>query len=125
MEWELETSPGAGDFTKFNGTVENVYQELLKINPNYEKELAAHISQPENNKTLDKRTDFSTSKYICNGRWRGAPTPEIRKGISYLRNLRGRPHLGPGPGKCSRVSCSWNSAIMWCNDVSAALYTGM
>jgi len=27
------------------------------------------------------------------------------------------PANGPGPGACGRVSCSWNSAIYWCNDV--------
>jgi hypothetical protein len=42
----------------------------------------------------------------------------IKEGVNYLRGVPGRPWLAAGPGKCARVSCSWNSAIWWCNDVS-------
>ncbi|KAL2813072.1 hypothetical protein BDW59DRAFT_167617 [Aspergillus cavernicola] len=38
------------------------------------------------------------------------------EGIMYLEDVDGRPTEGPGPGECSRVSCSWDSAIWWCND---------
>jgi hypothetical protein len=42
----------------------------------------------------------------------------IINGIEYLGKVRGVPTNGPGPGNCGRVSCSSNSAIWWCNDVS-------
>jgi hypothetical protein len=125
MEWEVEPCPEAGEFIRLNGTVEKVYRELLKVNPNYEQELAAFVSKHESNNHLGKRTDFSTSRYFCNDRWKGASTGDVRNGIKYLRSLSGRPHLGPGPGRCRLVSCSQNSAIIWCNDVSAASHTGM
>lgn len=100
---------------KLNGTIESIHEQLLAINPNYEAEFAA---LPQDSGSLDKRTDFSTSKYTCFGRWRGADSAQIQKGIDYLRKVPGKPTNGPGPGNCGRVSCSWNSAITWCNDVS-------
>lgn len=116
MKWDLETTPGSGVLTTFEGTIEKVYAEILKINPNYDQEfdaLAAN-SEPEQS-SVEKRTDFSTSRYKCRGKWRGAVTGEIKKGIDYLRRVGGKPRLDSG--KCSRVSCSWNAAIWWCNDV--------
>lgn len=43
----------------------------------------------------------------------------IEDGIDYLRHVPFQPTNGPGPGNCGRVSCSWNAAIWWCNDVSS------
>ncbi|KAK4449043.1 hypothetical protein QBC34DRAFT_380525 [Podospora aff. communis PSN243] len=45
-----------------------------------------------------------------------ASVAAIRDGVSYLRGVPGIPTNGPGPGACGRVSCSYNSAIYWCND---------
>ncbi|KAK4172842.1 hypothetical protein QBC36DRAFT_293965 [Triangularia setosa] len=38
-------------------------------------------------------------------------------GIMYLARLSGTAKNGPGLQNCGRVSCSWNSAIIWCNKV--------
>ena len=45
--------------------------------------------------------------------------------IHHLTAVAGRPkqappRLGPGPGTCAQVSCSENTAVRWCNDVSGA-----
>ncbi|KUI54747.1 hypothetical protein VP1G_02007 [Cytospora mali] len=48
--------------------------------------------------------------------WREAYEYFIAEGIAYLSDLPGKPSNGPGPGECGRVSCSWSSAIWWCND---------
>lgn len=127
IEWEVQATP-SGEMIKLNGTVKSVHEQLLAINPNYEAEFAAlepeqgveHDEDLEATASGDlaKRTDFSTYKYECFGRWRGASPKYILQGIKYLRKLPGRPTNGPGPGACGRVSCSWNSAISWCNDVS-------
>ncbi|KAK4646121.1 hypothetical protein QC761_207555 [Podospora bellae-mahoneyi] len=37
----------------------------------------------------------------------------IGQGVSYLRGLSGR--ASNNPGKCGRVSCSYHTAIYWCN----------
>lgn len=39
----------------------------------------------------------------------------------YLSKVKGQPHLAAGPGLCSRVSCTMDTAIAWCNDVSFPL----
>ena len=33
-----------------------------------------------------------------------------------MKNMRGDCRGRPGPGACDRVSCSWGSAIYYCND---------
>ncbi|PHH79465.1 hypothetical protein CDD80_4692 [Ophiocordyceps camponoti-rufipedis] len=53
-----------------------------------------------------------------------ASITEIREGIAYLASLGGPPFLPKGPGSCSRVSCSWNSAIWVCNDNHDTLVIG-
>ncbi|EWZ00977.1 hypothetical protein FOYG_00683 [Fusarium oxysporum NRRL 32931] len=59
------------------------------------------------------------AEYHCGGRWPKCRTTIINQGISYLRRIKGKPRNGPGPGNCGRVSCSFNSAIWWCNDAAA------
>lgn len=67
-----------------------------------------------NNETshLHKRLDVTCNNYDQ------AISSRIKEGIRYLRGVNGKPSNGPGPGNCGRVSCSYNSAIWWCNDVS-------
>jgi hypothetical protein len=48
--------------------------------------------------------------------WTSAFTDEIKSGISFLDRIEGG--CGLDGGQCSRVSCSYNSAIWFCNDVS-------
>ncbi|KAI1082123.1 hypothetical protein F5B20DRAFT_47770 [Whalleya microplaca] len=46
----------------------------------------------------------------------------IKNGIEYLSSLpdsvlcSNQPAPSPGQGSCGRISCSYNSAIWWCND---------
>lgn len=121
-EWEVETTPG-GPRVILNGTVQQVHAKLLEINPNYDNEFAAlmNSSSEHGNSThaLETRAKFYWDKINCNGPWSVCERTKIMDGIEYLRNLFGRPRNGGGPGNCGRVSCSWNAAIWWCNDVGA------
>ena len=47
--------------------------------------------------------------------WGEAYTDDIENGIKYLN---GKGTIQIGPRSCSRISCSYNSAIFFCNDVS-------
>ncbi|RGP62433.1 hypothetical protein FSPOR_9280 [Fusarium sporotrichioides] len=119
-EWEVEITPG-GPKTILSGTVEEVHEELLQLNPDYDEEFsinstASEISQRDSGFNLVQRTDFSDAEYHCGGRWKKCKTWAVNDGISYLRRVKGKPKNGPGPGNCGRVSCSWNAAIWWCND---------
>lgn len=112
-----------------NGTIEQVHVQLLELNPNWDEDFLSDVEEEpftDNDSVtegdavlgLDRRTNFQGSKYNCYGRWAQIHAFVIRDGIRYLRGVKGKPNMGPGPGNCGRVSCSYSSAIYWCNDVS-------
>lgn len=103
-----------------NGTVQEIYAELIEINPTYDLDFAARVteastSNDDGTPRLRKRLDVTCNIYSKALRTR------IQEGITYLRGVSGRPTNGPGPGNCGRVSCSYNAAIWWCNDVSVCI----
>ena len=116
--WEVETSPG-GPTVDIPGTVQDVYAELEKVNPNFVSDFG--LEDPDNSTSvtapLESRAYYIESIH-CD--WGGdyCSGQSILDGIKYLRGVPGQPKTGPGPGNCGRVSCSYNSAIYWCNDVS-------
>ncbi|KAE8343326.1 hypothetical protein BDV24DRAFT_161763 [Aspergillus arachidicola] len=116
FSWEVETTPG-GSTVVLNGTVEQVLSQLRDINPNYDAEFAIPADEVEHpveeeatSSHLTKRGDVK-----CGG-YPKARRVHIEQGIKYLRGVPGKPQRGPGPGSCGQVSCSWSSAIWWCND---------
>ncbi|KAM6536093.1 Hypothetical protein NCS54_00473500 [Fusarium falciforme] len=128
VKWELELKPG-GEVVHLTGTVEEVYPQLLDLNPTYDQDWAGHDDEtddkgfvnPEKRESdnpasvLWKRSTFLSSNIKCNTHtW--ASCYYIRKGIEYLRKVKGKPVNDPG--KCGRVSCSYNSGIYWCNTSS-------
>ena len=122
-EWEVEVFPG-GDLRRFSGTVEEVHAQLLELNPNWDTDypggnnVDSTAAADDELTSLAKRTDFGGSQYFCRGRWAEADYMRVNEGIRYLRRIGGRPTNGAGPGNCGRVSCSYDAAIYWCNDVS-------
>ncbi|KAM5475898.1 hypothetical protein MauCBS54593_000580 [Microsporum audouinii] len=111
ITWEVKTSPN-GPTVALNGTVEEVHHQLLKINPNYEAEFG----------TIDRKKEHARDIHALGkrnvdcGRFRECSRQRIVEGIAHLYQVPGRPSNGPGPGNCGRVSCSYDSAIWWCND---------
>lgn len=119
--WEFQVMPG-GPPVVLNGTVEEVHAELLRLNPNWDSDFPQRVARSQDQDwTLEKRTDFSMANTLCDATWGSAHDGPISEGIERLERIGGVPRLGPGPGKCSRVSCSWDSAIWWCNDVGPPL----
>ena len=129
LTWEVETTPG-GPTVQLTGTVQQVHEQLLQINPHYERDfnityetpsalvaassnLASRSGHPHMNDALGKRGGHTE----CNN-YGDADYLAILDGIQYLRHVPGTPANGPGPNNCGRVSCSFQSAIWWCNDVS-------
>ena len=100
---------------KLSGTIQEVHSELLRQNPDWDTHYLTNITKES--PSLNKRA-FDVSGYFCYGRWSPCSSYRIGEGIDYLRGVKGLPTNGPGPGNCARVSCSWSSAIYWCNDVS-------
>ncbi|KAK4160029.1 hypothetical protein QBC43DRAFT_338541 [Cladorrhinum sp. PSN259] len=97
-----------------NGTVEQVHTQLLEINPNYEADFADIMAAKDAERNLTRRQQ-GIDDVFCNN-WLHADLNPIMDGIRYLHRVPGRPQNGPGFGDCGRVSCSWKSAIWWCND---------
>ncbi|GMF68816.1 unnamed protein product [Aspergillus oryzae] len=111
LSWEVQTTPG-GPKVNLNGTVQEVHEQLLAINPNYEQEFAALNADKKRELTFEKRDTVTCYQYPQ------ANHKYVESGIKYLRSVPGQPTNGPGPNNCGRVSCSYNAAIWWCNDVS-------
>ena len=126
LTWELEVDPinKPGQVTVFNGTVQNVVEQAVKINPNFLVDHGFKRPNDDDNATVvghDGNT-LSTAtvepdRHFCHGRWEPGSSAHIKDGVEYLRRISGKPGQGPGPSSCGRVSCSWDSAIWWCNDV--------
>jgi hypothetical protein len=108
LQWEIEVSPGQKHL--LNGTVQEVMAQAIAINPAFK--LVERNPANAKDSSIVKRGDK-----ICNNFPQGKKGP-LQDGVNYLRGLNGMPTNGPGPGACGRVSCSYASAIWWCNDVS-------
>lgn len=122
ITWNLETT--SGTTVNFTGTIQQVMETAkkqnidLKQNPNASSSSSIQLAQ----KGTSSDDDFHAagqSADACDV-WNQslARVDKIQDGIKYLRGVTGKPSMGPGPGNCGRVSCSWNAAIYWCNDVS-------
>ncbi|ODA79175.1 hypothetical protein RJ55_04767 [Drechmeria coniospora] len=108
--WDVQAFPDGPTLT-LNGTVQSVHDQLRAINPNYEGDFDDH--------PLEKRTDWTGAGILCDRNLFGGTRPKgYAEAIRYLRRLRGRPRMGPGPRKCGRVSCSYLTAIWLCNDTA-------
>ncbi|KAK3988489.1 hypothetical protein QBC44DRAFT_370938 [Cladorrhinum sp. PSN332] len=122
LEWELETTPG-GSKVALTGTVEEVHAKILEINPKWDEEFAPIVAEENAKADLQTRAVGDNTNKLRKRNWTvcgGYPARQnrIREGISYLRGLSGQASRGPGPRNCVRVSCSYNSAIWYCNDNS-------
>ena len=114
MQWEVQAFVD-GPKINITGTVEHVHSQLLKANPNYDVDFASFREHP----AVDTRSVEKRFGPVCGGggyNWQPADWPHILSNIDYLRTVPGKPTMGPGPGKCARVSCSYNDAVWWCND---------
>ncbi|KAJ0274912.1 hypothetical protein COL940_009072 [Colletotrichum noveboracense] len=112
-EWEVQAFPG-GETQIISGTVEQVLDELRKINPNYDEDFGIkNITESGLTDIVGPKADFEGAATVCDG-WELANTARIREGISHLDGVDGKPHRGAGPASC------YNSAIWWCNDDTQA-----
>ncbi|PKS05390.1 hypothetical protein jhhlp_008765 [Lomentospora prolificans] len=129
--WEVPTTPG-GSTTQVTGTVQDVVDKLDSLNPNWKDDF--NFTTSDTASSLVSRSDGARLQKrgwnlpgLCNLRtseWGYAAIPTLIDGINYLRGVPGRPTRGPGPGSCGRVSCSYNTAIYWCNDRTSSQTLG-
>lgn len=111
------------------GTVQEAVAQMVELNPDFGHELGLDnltdlvnfVAGAEANVDLgqaSKRAEPEDFKKVVCRKYPPANSVPIWDGVRYLERLSGSPANGPGPRACGRVSCSWNSAIFWCNDVS-------
>jgi len=119
QSWEIEVSPGV--IKTFNGTVQEMVAQAVAINPAFK--LPAISSRAVTSPSKNSRSMPLARREVkfCNN-FGPAKVDAILEGVQYLHRLGGIPTLPPGPGTCSRISCSYDSAIFWCNDVSSPLH---
>ncbi|POR37794.1 Uncharacterized protein TPAR_01987 [Tolypocladium paradoxum] len=112
--WDVQAFPDGPTLT-LNGTIQEMRRQLLEINPSYDTDFNHHAAAAA--AAVEKRTDFSGAKVLCGSeKWGVLTVRGYSEGIDYLRNHGGVPHMPAGPSACSRVSCSYNTGIWWCND---------
>ncbi|KAJ0419812.1 hypothetical protein BJY00DRAFT_324175 [Aspergillus carlsbadensis] len=111
LAWDVEISPG-GDHVLLNGTIQEIYEQLTAINPDFGIDLSFLDDEEDD----DEEEDENIRDYFCFGRWPGTSRRRIEEGVNYLRTVSGSPSMSPGPGSCGRVSCSYDAAIYLCND---------
>ncbi|CAG8975504.1 hypothetical protein HYALB_00012280 [Hymenoscyphus albidus] len=108
---------------QLNGTIQQVYAQVLKAHPELgEKSIlpsAAITTSRDSSNALGhgltpecEDADGSSRKLGC------ATDSNIRDGIAYLKepHRAGSGDCWVGAKKCSRISCSYYSAISLCND---------
>ncbi|KAK0119329.1 hypothetical protein ONS95_008171 [Cadophora gregata] len=96
------------------GTVQEVFAQLDAEDNNFKlSELGAHDVAEVHSRDTSYITDVNCIP--VNGQnWNRANQGAIREGIAYLR--RGSMACWINPHSCSRISCSWDSAIYLCNN---------
>jgi hypothetical protein len=122
LQWEVPVSPD-GRTAILNGTVQQVYKQLVEIDPNYRPEFGIVDNKylaprPAQNRESQALREMERHSWSDCGHFDPATTEAVWQGIYHLSHVPGRPVSIPGPGVCGRVSCSYDSAIWWCNDVS-------
>ncbi|KAI1453674.1 hypothetical protein F4805DRAFT_360633 [Annulohypoxylon moriforme] len=119
--YSLSNLTWTGNITKngpersFTGpNFQSIDAQILKANPDF--------TWPDVNSTDLNSTDLATPSksepwLTCdpNNIWY-AQAFRIEEGIDYLSKRTGKCHMDAGPRVCTRISCSYKSAIWWCND---------
>ncbi|KAK2611386.1 hypothetical protein N8I77_004726 [Diaporthe amygdali] len=119
LQWDVPVSSGRNDTV--TGTIQDVVRHLQAVAPERLAALNISTAEPIDVSSLFNVPAIKTakpSKVLCNIFDDQANGITIAQGMYYLRGIVGSPKNGPGPGACGQVSCSYNSAIWWCNDVS-------
>ncbi|KAK4227636.1 hypothetical protein QBC38DRAFT_363874 [Podospora fimiseda] len=129
LTWSLPLDPSSpSTLHEFNGTVQQVHAQLLSLNPNWDIDFNFNITTSSSISSIPDPIPSSLSKRDwtdCSAPSTHGPALDrnaIYWGIEYLRGLSGQAQRGPGPRSCGRVSCSWNSAIWYCNNNSYTKY---
>ncbi|KAK0667305.1 hypothetical protein QBC41DRAFT_396172 [Cercophora samala] len=119
IQFDLPIYPGnaTSETVPIIGTIEQAVAHMEATYPGWNR---TFLKLPNQRNLLhdDAKRNIIPESFNCWGKWQGCSWNAICEGIEYLWRLPidPKPTNGPGPNNCGRVSCSWDSAIWWCND---------
>ncbi|KAH7323766.1 hypothetical protein BKA65DRAFT_598315 [Rhexocercosporidium sp. MPI-PUGE-AT-0058] len=95
------------------GTVQEIYTQLITENPDFKPMELDDVEEA----AVEARDKGSKSDWACipvpGQNWYPAKASEIDIGIAYLKKVKALCWVDGHA--CSRISCSWGSAISLCN----------
>ncbi|OTB10855.1 hypothetical protein K445DRAFT_27191 [Daldinia sp. EC12] len=112
ITWIGKVFENGSDVSITGSSMENIEGQIREINPDFSWGIQSHVKP-----AIPIQNDETHLTCDPNNIW-WAQVFRINEGIEYLKGIKGRCHVGPGPRVCTRVSCSYKSAISWCNDNS-------
>ncbi|KAI1661838.1 hypothetical protein F4813DRAFT_398363 [Daldinia decipiens] len=116
LTWVGKAFKHGSDISITGSSMRNIEAQIREINPKFSW---------DDQENADSTVSLQNSKthLTCdpNNIW-WAQVFRIEEGIDYLKGIKGRCHMGPGPRVCTRISCSYKSAIWWCNDNDHDIY---
>ena len=118
-KWTGEVVPGEGPVTLEGDSGQSLMAQILSINPDYIQD-KENMSSPAAvaARQIGGCGGRAISKNIqCGVPYQTVHGSDISSGLVYLSNLEGC--LTLGGNSCFRYSCSYNSGIFVCNDVSS------
>ncbi|KAK0726641.1 hypothetical protein B0T21DRAFT_293327 [Apiosordaria backusii] len=118
LQWDMPIAPGDSNrgTISVNGTIENAIEQMELLYPGWNQTFHSQLQHHRDTNAKAAVDKEEPTSWDCNIDKKMAQQWCISIGIKYLRGLDGIPKNGPGPGNCGRVSCSYGSAIYWCNE---------
>ncbi|KAK3294235.1 uncharacterized protein B0H64DRAFT_433438 [Chaetomium fimeti] len=112
VQWRGTLEEGKEPVYLSGDTFEDIEAKAKALNPTY-------TIFDNSSVALEARDGLNTRATIHCG-WPPSWSPTrnflaLAAGVEYLRGIKGDCRGRPGPGTCDRVSCSWDSAIYFCN----------
>ncbi|KAK7756191.1 hypothetical protein SLS62_001784 [Diatrype stigma] len=104
-----------GPNVTLSGTLEKIVAQINATNPEY------FLSNETSNDSVSghgasKGGNQEGPVYCHLGTPNPASLAPIEEAVSYLERLKGGCIAPAGPGYCGKISCSYDSAVWWCND---------
>jgi len=126
--------PG-GEKIKVSGTAETIYKHLRTQNPNYDHDFKdilsdktpmADTNAKHRNIARQNRGAAGIMGLECSPAGTSPANARVIKteGYHYLHGLAGDCNIDGG-GTCGRISCSYGSAVVYCNYVSRSPMQGL
>ncbi|KAG8162723.1 hypothetical protein KVR01_007201 [Diaporthe batatas] len=106
LQWEVPISAD-GRTAVLNGTVQEVYRQVLRLNPRHGDEFGTphhhKTSSRPRTKSQQQSQDMARRGRSACGRFDPARERAVWEGIRHLAHVAGRPVSVPGPGVCGRM----------------------